>query len=366
MYCSDLESLKSELLLLDTHAGARSVLLFAADKDHPRKDVLESVLKVYSKPLMGGIFPEIIADGERRVSGYLIIPLCFELQTVCLDLSQDVAAIGNEINRHAASHPAENPGVFCFTDALAPNKTSMIDLVYDAWGPFANYVGGGAGSLSFKPFPCIFHGHHVCENAAVIGVMDAAIKVGVAHGWTPVSEPIKVTGIDGNSVVSLNWEPAFDVYSKQIKHHSGLDLTSENFFDVAKTYPLGLERLDSEKIIRDPYATENGLLHIVDHVPEGEYIRIMNGDIESLLEGAKIALASSDSDLVHEATEQFCVDCISRVLYMQDEFERELALLNGNKPMNGVLSIGEIANSGENVLELFNKTVVVAKWKKIS
>jgi hypothetical protein len=364
MYCSDLESLKFELAKFDKLASARSILLFAADKGHPNKEDLESVLNVFSKPLMGGVFPEIIADGVRREQGFLIMPLCHELKTVCLDLKKGIPEIGRTIIDHAESNPIDNPGIFCFTDALAPNKTSMIDLLYDAWGPFANYVGGGAGSLSFKPTPCIFHGHHVCENAAVLGVLDADIKVGVAHGWTAISKPIKVTETDGNSVVSLDWEPAFDVYSEQIKLHSGMDLSKDNFFDLAKTYPLGLERLDSEKIIRDPYATDHGRLHIVDHVPEGQYIRIMNGDIDSLLNGAKIALASSDSELEIEATEQFCVDCISRVLYMQEEFDRELALLNGMKPMDGVLSIGEIANSGENVLELYNKTVVVAKWNK--
>jgi hypothetical protein len=366
MYCTDLESLKSELLNLERLTGARSVLLFAADKGHPERDDLVSVLKVFSKPLIGGIFPEIIADGERRESGFLVMPLCYDLKAVFHDLSLDVSTICDEINSHAETHRIENPGIFCFTDALAPNKTAMIDLLYDAWGPSANYVGGGAGSLSFKPFPCIIHGHTIAENAAVVGVMEASISVGVAHGWTPISKPIKVTEIDGNTVVSLNWEPAFDVYSRQIKSHSGIDISPENFFDIAKTYPLGLERLDSEKIIRDPYATDNGRLHIVDNVPEGEYIRIMNGNMDSLLEGAKIALMGAEINVGSDVAEQFCVDCISRVLYMQDEYDRELALLNNEKPMNGVLSIGEIANSGEKILELFNKTIVVAKWNRIN
>lgn len=364
MYCKNLESLTSTLSELQEHPKVQSALLFVADKGHPGKKTIEPVLKQFAKPLMGGVFPEIIAEGERRESGFLVVPLCYKLSTVLVDLSLDNSEIQKTVHTHAKEQSVENAGLFCFTDALAPQKTTMIDLLYDSWGPEANYVGGGAGSLSFKPFPCIIHQHTLVENAAVIGVMDVAVNVGVAHGWTPVSEPIKVTETEGNSIISLNWEPAFDVYKEQIKRHSGVEISNEHFFHVAKSYPLGLVRLDAEMTIRDPYATENGWLHIVDNVPEGEYIRIMNGNMDSLLEGASTALKGSRININTETSEQFCVDCISRVLYMQDEFDRELALLNKDKPMDGVLSIGEIANPGDTVLELFNKTIVVAKWNR--
>jgi len=364
MFCKDLVSLKAALEEFQNHPKVKSVLLFSADKQHPKKKELEKVLKLFSKPLIGGIFPEIIADGERREEGILAVPLGFELKTVLIDLRNDITKINERISNHAASHSINNPAIFCFTDALAHQKSGLIDSLYNCWGPNANYVGGGAGSLSFQQFPCIFHQDTVTENTAVIGVMSANIQVGVAHGWTPVSEPIKVTETEGNTIISLNWEPAFDVYRKQIKVHSDLDISKDTFFDIAKSYPLGLVRLDSEMTIRDPYATEDGKLHIVDHVPEGEYIRIMNGNMNSLLEGAQKAVSVATTQDMNNDWEHFCVDCISRVLYMQDDFSKELALLNKDKPMNGVLSIGEIANPGDTVLELFNKTIVVAKWNK--
>ncbi len=366
MYCENLKSLKKTLQEFQNHPKVSSVLLFIADKGQPYKKDLEVTLKAFSKPLFGGIFPEIIADGIRREEGILALPLCYDLKTVLIDLGKDTTEIKQLISNHADANSTNNPAIFCFTDALAPQKSTLIDSLYDFWGPDANYIGGGAGSLSFQPFPCIIYKDAVYENSAVIGVMDTNIQVGVAHGWTPVSEPIKVTETDGNTIISLNWEPAFDVYRKQIKDHSDLDISKENFFYVAKSYPLGLVRLDSEMTIRDPYATEDGKLHIVDHVPEGEYIRIMNGNMNSPLEGAQKAVSAASAQSQNVDSEHFCVDCISRVLYMQDDFSKELDLLNKDKPMNGVLSIGEIANPGDTVLELFNKTVVVAKWNKIN
>lgn len=364
MYCKDLKALETTLIELQNQSETEAILLFGAYRDHPDKANLEIVLKLFSKPLIGGIFPEIIADGERRESGFLVLPLRYELNTMLLDLSTVDLEINKKISTQAEALTINNPAIFCFIDSLATRKSNFIDSLYDSWGPDANYVGGGAGSLSFQSFPSIIHQHTVTENAAVIGIMDIDIRVGVAHGWTPVSEPIKVTEITGNSIITLNWEPAFNVYQEQIKTHSRQEITPDNFFDIAKSYPLGLVRLDSEMTIRDPYATEDGKLHIVDHVPEGEYIRIMNGNMDSLLAGAGKAISDACSNSEGDASEQFCVDCISRVLYMQDDFTQELALLNRDKPMNGVLSIGEIANPGDTILELFNKTIVVATWSK--
>lgn len=362
MFCTSLDSLKITLEELQQHPKVESFLLFIADKNQVSPEALKKVLESNTLPIIGGIFPELIADGERKENGFLVIPLCYKLHTCLLDLSKQREDVQQQIRSFALESELENPGIFCFTDALSPEKTDMIDMLYDTWGPHAKYIGGGAGSLSFTSFPCIIHNQQVCERAAVIGLMDAEISVGVAHGWTPISDPIKVTETNGNTIISLDWEPAFEVYKKLIFEHSNTLISKDNFFDVAKSYPLGLVRLDSEMIIRDPYATENNQLHIVDNVPEGEYIRIMNGDMESLLKGAKTAVSNAFVNADVEHTEQFCVDCISRVLYMQEEFSQELALLNQEKLMNGILTIGEIANPGDSVLELFNKTIVAAKW----
>ena len=55
------------------------------------------------------------------------------------------------------------------------------------------------------------------------------------------------------------------------------------------------------------------------------------------------------------------MDCISRVLFLEGDFDLEMkAARIPDLPMVGVLSIGEIANSGQDYLEFYNKTAVVA------
>lgn len=362
MYFKNVETLKNGLIALQSNQNVKGILLFGCDNDRPTEVDFREVLSFNKKPLIGGIFPEIIADGERKEIGFVIIPLSEELEVMLFETKSDTS-ITAQLATQITSLSSEIGSVFCFVNALWEEKTAFMNGLYDELGPFVHYLGGGAGSLSFQSFPCVIANQNIFENAAVIGVIKSSFSIGVAHGWHQISEPIKVTETQGNTVVSLNWKPAFEVYKSYVEAHSNQVFTNDNFFEIAKSYPLGLVRLDDEMIIRDPYATENGMLHIVDEVPEGEYIRIMHGNRSSLLEGAKHAVEKSENSDNHNFT-QLCIDCISRVLFMKDDFKEELNFLNKNQKANGILSIGEIANPGNFVLELFNKTVVVAQWKE--
>jgi hypothetical protein len=48
------------------------------------------------------------------------------------------------------------------------------------------------------------------------------------------------------------------------------------------------------------------------------------------------------------------------VLFLEENFGKELKAISST-PLNGFLAIGEIANSGNAYLEIYNKTVVVSQ-----
>jgi hypothetical protein len=363
MYIKDLHVLANELISLQSEEEIKGFLLFGCDDNRPTTQEMESLLQLNSKPLIGGFFPEIIADGERKKEGFLLISLFEVWEVIAFDASHKDLSFKDKFDARLKTCTLKIGSVFCFVNAFWTDKTMLMSILYDALGPFANYLGGGAGSLSFESFPCVFANQSVIEHGAVVGVMEKHLSLGVAHGWHPISQPIKVTETSGNTIVSLNWEPAFQVYQEWVQSHSKQTINEDNFFEIAKSYPLGLVKLDDEMIIRDPYATVNQTLQIVDEVPEGEYIRIMNGNLDSLLEGAKNAVQQASMNHTAAVT-QICIDCISRVLFMQDDFEKELVFLNQKQKANGILSIGEIANPINAPLELFNKTVVVAQWSE--
>jgi hypothetical protein len=364
-YAKNTSELGHQLSRMAADDDVQSVLLMGADDGHPAKEELDPLLNTFLKPLIGGIFPEIIADNKRMKTGFLLFPLSFQLRTKIVELNCDdsdcIELLKNEYDEDELKRAKS---LFVFVDAFGHKKKSFVHSLFNFFGNTVKYLGGGAGSLSFEPFECILHNSGAYQNAAVLGLCEQPLSLGVAHGWTPIGKPLKVTKAEGNTIISLEWTPAFKTYKEQIERHSGLRIKEENFFAIAKSYPLGMVKLDSEMVIRDPYRAESGVLYIVDEVPEGEYVRIMNGNIGSLLSGAGAALeeARQYATEMHQ-TSMLCIDCISRVLYMQDDFTREINVISGQQPVNGALSIGEIANAGETFLEVYNKTIVIALWQ---
>lgn len=365
-WVDSLTELEQRLMEMTQDVRIHSAMLLMAEQGHPSAEALNPILQSFSKPLVGGVFPEVIFQGHRKTTGMVILPLDFALHTAVIDLSLSE----NEMLEHliAVMPPLTAPynHLMLFVDAFAGAKGLFVDVLFNYFGNAVTVLGGGAGSLSFNQMPCVLTNQGLFDNAAVLGLGAIKANIGVAHGWTSISKPMKVTQAEGSKVISIDWQPAFEVYRQIVEPHAGCLFNDTNFFEIAKSYPLGMLKLDEEHVVRDPIKTDGTALYIVDVVEQGQFINIMHGDEVSLVGAALKARQKVDGQQQSESTEKrsfFCIDCISRVLFMQDNFSKELAILKGHTTVNGALTIGEIANNGDSFLEIFNKTVVLAKWE---
>lgn len=343
-------------------AEVRSILILACDGNGYVPEEVDAILAEVSVPVFGGLFPQVLYGGETLERGVVVAGLSSAAHVqVIRDLSDVEADYGEQIVDVDIAQGERTMVVF--VDGLARRISSLIESLFDVYGLQFNYIGGGAGSLSFQQKPCLFTNEGLLQDCAVLAMVEMASGVGVCHGWVDVAGPYQVTESDRNVIQSLDWMPAFEVYRGAVREHSGREVTVENFFEVAKSYPFGITKLGAEKVVRDPLMVQGdeGLV-CVGEVPQGSYVHILTGDVCSLVAAAGRALVLGEQSFSRGSALRttLFIDCISRALFLGGEFGRELeAVQREGAQLIGALTLGEIANSRTDYLEFYNKTSVV-------
>ena len=313
----------------------------------------------------GGIFPGIISGTENYKQGCILKKLPVHSAPILIkDLGEGTITIPEILEE---GYQESNTCLLTFIDGLSGNISRYLQQLYHSYGNRIKIMGGGAGSLSLVQQPCVFSNEGIFQNAAVLCPIKMEISLGVKHGWEKLHGPVVATRTKANVIHELNWKNALEVYKDTVEHDSWKKINTENFFEIAKGYPFGIARENGEDIVRDPIKiTEKGALVCVGDVPENTVLYILKGKNESLIQSAQSAITSSIKNVTSKIQHTLIVDCISRTLFLEDEFHKELEAINnaihkaneGSTPQ-GVLSLGEISSNGEGFLEFYNKTLVV-------
>ena len=339
------------------------VLIFACDANGFTPESVNSILKSIPVPIFGGVFPELIHGLSKLTKGTIVAGLSTRPNVQIVPHLSDPSVDYDEIISQKFPESDQNKTMFVLVDGFSQRISALIDSLFNIFGLDVNYIGGGCGSLSFVQKPCLFTNKGLIADSAVLATVDIASGIGVSHGWYSVSGPFKVTEADRNVILTLDWQPAFSIYRQVVEEAARCKFTDTNFFELAKSYPFGIKRLGGEMIVRDPIMVkENGALVCVGEVPVESYVDILTGDESSLVNAARKALTLSLEAYLGPANHKvfFFIDCISRVLFLGKEFEKEIqAVYQEGIPLIGALTLGEIANSGKDYLEFYNKTAVV-------
>ncbi len=341
----------------------KTLFILSCDANDFKKDSVDNILKNIANPLFGGIFPEIIYGNEKLTKGTIVAGLYHEADVQIIPDLSNMALDYEKIIEEKIPDSSKTKTMFIFVDGFAKRISTFIENLFNVFGLEFNYIGGGAGSLSLKQKPCLFTNDGLIQDSAILALMDLKSGIGVSHGWKEISGPYKVTKSDGNVIETLDWKPAFQIYKEVVEFHSEKIIKKNNFFYIAKGYPFGISKLEAEKIVRDPLmVVGKNALQCVGEVPEGSYVYVLNGDATSLINAAAKAFHLAENDFKTESDNKttLFIDCISRVLFLEDKFKDELkAVCKKNIPLIGALTIGEIANNRKDYLEFYNKTAVI-------
>ncbi|UXP32106.1 FIST C-terminal domain-containing protein [Reichenbachiella agarivorans] len=312
--------------------------------------------------LAGGIFPMIIFENEHLDSGVILkhIESCVMEPVLIKDF--DTIPVHNQL---PTSSPDMNSCIVLF-DGLMNHVSSLLDSLYEEYWNQMNFVGAGCGSASLEQSPCIICNDGFFDNAALLLIVKREINLGVNHGWTEVEGPFVANKTEGNKILELNWRPAYDIYKEVVELNSQDQFAQKEFVEISQGYPFGIKREGKEDMVRDPIIVdEQGALLCLGDIPKNASLNILSGSRADLIKSAGKAAEKAIQDI--SPIDIFLVDCITRVLYLETEFNDELqAIKNVVKERNdtlnveGVLSLGEVSTSKGGFLDLYNKTIVVA------
>lgn len=351
---------------IKNHVGDNAALIFIAEHCTININTLIKALNEANITFMGGVFPKLIHNNTVIEDG-IVLSTIRNLEQIFLlkNISKKDYTVPT-IN----FENSKDYSLLTFVDGLTSNISFFLEKLYENYGMKTNYIGGGAGSLTLEQKPCVFTKDGFFEDAAIIAVTKQTTNIGVKHGWNKVEGPFVVTKAEGNVIKEINWENPFSVYKKVIEKHANVTFNETNFFDLAKGYPFGILKEDAEYIVRDLIRVddEGGLVCGVD-VEENTLLDVLNGDNNTLINAAKEA-ASDSLKNAKKPNKSIIIDCISRILFLKDDFDKELTgitstLTNSypNISINGALTMGEISSYGEGFLELYNKTTVIGLFE---
>lgn len=353
-----IQNILDEVLL--THPSG--LLILCCDTEPQHLAFFDELLPNVSIPVFGGVFPSIIYQTHNYQQGILVVPV-FATLTISV-FSQLGLATGKSFKFDQSLHQHES--FIVLVDGLSRNIDYGLNQIFTEFGDKPLVFGGGAGSLSFEQRPCLFTNQGLIADAMLIVGLQHSFKLAVGHGWEVLEGPFLANQVDDNQILQLNFQPAFDVYSEVVEKHAGRSFTDDNFFELAKSFPFGIDRLDDDLLVRDPLTCDEKSMVCVGKIPENTMLYILNADSTKLINAAANAVTSVSTGDPYQCGLLF--DCISRQLFLEEQFNEELEQisqqLDPQAKLFGALVLGEIASSKYGAINFHNKTAVVALANK--
>lgn len=328
-------------------------LLIFIGEETPKEEIVNafSFLDKMGVEYMGGIFPAVIYKADFYKSGFLIKQIHKVEFSGIFPLNSQNVVLPLLDNKNLSS--------LVIIDGLSHYIKDFLKLLFANYTDTIKYFGGGSGSMKLDQKPSIFYNGRLYQDSALVVLFSAEAEVYIEHGWEIMEGPYVTTAANENILEEINWRNALQFYQEVIYDNTGQELTKDNFFDIIKGFPLGIETDEGSIIVRDLLSiVDDERILCVSDIPNHSTIYILQGNKDSLLRSSQmLALNSSKSNTI-------MFDCASRALFLEKDFTIELSNM-ADKTSNdvfGALTLGEIASTRRGRLEFLNKTLVYCEF----
>ncbi len=274
----------------------RLVVVFAAI-GHNLPAVLRGVRSVTgATPLVGCSTHSELWQGGPSDGSVLVTVLGGDGFAVSTTAVSDVAGhqrrAGSQLARavRGADPVRPNSALLLFTDSLLRDQEEILRGIYEVFGASVPVVGGAAADRWAMDRTFQFIDDEVRHGSAVAAMLhsDGPIGIAVGHGWRPVGEPMTVTRCEDGRVLTLDDQPAMDVFLRRA------DAPAETYTDVAAFRrfalgrPIGIERRAGTEVrnLCTEVDVAGRTIGGGGHIPQGALVWLMEGDEASILAAA--------------------------------------------------------------------------------
>lgn len=219
-----------------------------------------------------------------------------------------------------------------FADALSGYTDELIELLTEKTFGKYQFFGGGAGDNANFSRTHVFYGCKAYTDSAVVLeiLSDKPVGIGVAHGWKPTGNKMRVTETDGTKLISLNARPAVELF----REHAaaiGQQLDMEQPIPFFLHNILGIEIAEDFKLRVPLSINADGSINMASDIPRGAFVSFMttNNDCSrnAAMEAAQKAIGQLEH---HKPGVALFFDCVATRLRMGDEFNLHLDLVRNS------------------------------------
>jgi len=189
------------------------------------------------------------------------------------------------------------------------------------------------------------------------------------HGYHAPQQVVYATSTEGNRIAQIDWRPAFDVYQELVQQQYGVQITRDNFYQLAVHYPFGIVRANHHVVVRIPVVlNDDGSLFCVGEVPANAVLTLLQRPEVDSQETLRVLTEGLQAINGHTAGDELLLFyCAGRRLHLGLEAASselvEFGRRTGAAQVAGALSLGEIGGSSLHGYPLFhNATLVAARW----
>jgi len=201
-------------------------------------------------------------------------------------------------------------------------------------------AGGNAGDDLTFTRTYIMKDSTLYEEGVVIAVLDSDVLKVHNHyslNWTTIGKSMTITKADKNIIYEIDHLPVKEVYT----HYLGAEAVAQ-IPASAIEFPL-IKIEDGVKIARSIIAqTEDGGFVYAGHFHQGDRVRFAIGNVEEILD---YAVDFKDSVASNSVEATYIYSCSVRKLFLQEQLNYEMGLINEIAPTCGLFTYGEFYHS---------------------